>query len=187
MFSFSQGIWKKTRRHSGLIESLQLKVLTFLVLFLSTLLNQISFFIATCNNHVIHFWSGTVMSPIWRGYLCSNEPGSMRHGAGSTRSWHRVPTTINTILICDWNCNILHFSISSAINTLHRRMQAMNTYLKFKWPHWQEILDKSDVSHMLVVPKCEDYWDWDQSIGRPSQCHIPDHCDPELRTCGHHL
>ena len=45
-------------------------------------------------------------------------------------------------------------------------MQARNTYLKFKWPHWQEILDKSDVSHMLVVPVCEDYWDWDQSIIR---------------------
>ena len=102
---------------------------------------------------------------IWRGYryLCSNEPGSM--AAVSSESWHRVPPTINTILICDWNCNILHFSISSAINTLHRRMQARNTYLKFKWPHWQEMLDKSDVSYMLVVPVCEDYWDWDQSIG----------------------
>ena len=58
------------------------------------------------------------------------------------------------------------FSISSAINTLHRRMQARNTSLQFKWVHWQEILDKSDVSHMLVVPVCEDYWDWDQSIIR---------------------
>ena len=44
-------------------------------------------------------------------------------------------------------------------------MQARNTYLQFKWPHWQEILDKSDVSHMLVVLVCEDYWDRDQSIG----------------------
>ena len=186
MFSFSQGIWKKTRRHSRLIESLQLKVLTFLVLFLSTLLNQISFLSQLAI--IMSFISGQEQR-CPRSDVDTSAPMSRGawQGAGSTRSWHRVPTTINTILICDWNCNILHFSISSAINTLHRRMQAMNTYLKFKWPHWQEILDKSDVSHMLVVPKCEDYWDWDQSIARPSQCHIPDHCDPELRTCGHHL